>query len=120
MARGAVSGISPVPKLGTSRVEGFFKITCDQLGHKLKIAKEDFSLWTNWPQVVLRNYSQSGMIPLPFMLAQSGKQGKAVQLYKVASNVNLYRFTIFANSLVGATSPIPFEHHLPMMAARSF
>ena len=54
------------------------------------------------------------------MLAQSGKQGKAVQLYKLASNVNLYRFTIFANPLVGATSPIPFEHHLAMMAAHSF
>lgn len=54
------------------------------------------------------------------MLAQSGKQGKAVQLYKLASNVNLYRFTIFANPLVGATSPNPFEHHLAMMATRSF
>ena len=40
--------------------------------------------------------------------------------YKLASSVNLYRFTIFANPLVGATSPIPFEHHLSMMAARSF
>ena len=29
------------------------------------------------------------------MLAQIGKQGKAVQLYKLASNVNLYRFTHF-------------------------
>jgi len=47
--------------------------------------------------------------------------------YKLASSVNLYRFThfldfpfgaIFANLLVGAASPIPFEHHLPMMAAR--
>lgn len=40
---------------------------------------------------------------------------------------NLYRFThfldfpfgaIFANLLVGEASPIPFEHHLPMMATR--
>ena len=41
-------------------------------------------------------------------------------LHILASSVNLYRFTIFANPLVGATSPIPFEHHLSMMAARSF
>ena len=41
-------------------------------------------------------------------------------LRKLASSVNLYRFTIFANPLVGATSPILFEHHLSMMAARSF
>ena len=41
--------------------------------------------------------------------------------YKVASSVNLYRFThfldfpfgaIFANLLVGEASPIPFERHL--------
>ena len=47
--------------------------------------------------------------------------------YKLASSVNLYRFThfldfpfgaIFANLLVGEASPIPFEHHLPMMATR--
>ena len=45
----------------------------------------------------------------------------------MASSVNLYRFThfldfpfgaIFANLLVGAASPIPFEHHLSMMATR--
>ena len=45
----------------------------------------------------------------------------------MASNVNLYRFThfldfpsgaIFANLLVGEASPIPFEHHLSMMATR--
>ena len=47
--------------------------------------------------------------------------------HKLASSVNLYRFThfldfpfgaIFANLLVGEASPIPFEHHLPMMATR--
>ncbi|MBU5465101.1 hypothetical protein [Anaerotignum sp. MSJ-24] len=45
----------------------------------------------------------------------------------MASSVNLYRFThflafpfgaIFANLLVGEASPIPFEHHLPMMTTR--
>jgi hypothetical protein len=45
----------------------------------------------------------------------------------LASSVNLYRFThfldfpfgaIFANLLVGEASPIPFEHHLSMMATR--
>ena len=41
-------------------------------------------------------------------------------LHNLASCVNLYRFTIFANPLVGATSQILFEHHLSMMAARSF
>ena len=47
--------------------------------------------------------------------------------YKLASSVNLYRFTYlrrfpqrrnFRKLLVGEASPIPFEHHLPMMAAR--
>ena len=59
--------------------------------------------------------------------------GKVIEIlvligrYKLASSVNLYRFThfldfpfgaIFANLLVGEASPIPFEHHLPMMATR--
>ena len=46
-----------------------------------------------------------------------------IRNYKLASSVNLYRFThfldlpfgaIFANLLVGEASPIPFEHHLPI------
>ena len=55
-----------------------------------------------------------------FLLAKSGKQGKAVQLHKFASSVNRALFTTFAHSLVGVTSPIPFEHHLAMITARSF
>ena len=86
--------ISLVPKLVTSS----------------KNEKADFSLWTNWPQVAWRNYSQVGN-NLPITLC----------LHKVASRVNLYRFThflefsfgsFFVHLLVGATSPIPFERHL--------
>ena len=54
------------------------------------------------------------------MLSQIGKQGKSVQVYKFASSVNRALFTTFAHVLVGAASPIPFEHHLAMMATRSF
>ena len=60
--------ISLVPKLVTSS----------------KNEKADFSLWTNWPQVAWRNYSQVGN-NLPITLC----------LHKVASSVNLYRFTHF-------------------------
>lgn len=55
-----------------------------------------------------------------FDLSQIGKRGKPVQVYKFASSVNRALFTTFAHALVGAASPIPFEHHLAMMAARSF
>jgi hypothetical protein len=44
LARGAVSGISLVPKLGTNRIEGFFKITCAQVGHKFENGKSGFQL----------------------------------------------------------------------------
>lgn len=54
------------------------------------------------------------------MLSQIGKQCKPVQVYKFASSVNRALFTTFAHALVGAASPIPFEHHLAMMATRSF
>ena len=41
-------------------------------------------------------------------------------VHKLASSVNRALFTTFAHALVGAASPIPFEPHLAMMAARSF
>ena len=110
MARGAVSGISLVPKLGISRNGAIFKITCTQVAHKLKIAKDFFILWTNWLPVMLRNYSQFG-----------NNSAIILVLHKVASSVNLYRFTYlrrfpqrrnFRKLLVGEASPIPFERHL--------
>ena len=86
-----------------------------------KKQKEDFSSWTNRPQVVQKKYSQVGNILEPyFVLSQIGKQGKPVQVYKFASSVNRALFTTFAHAPVGAASPIPFEHHLAMMATRSF
>ena len=44
LARGMVSGISLVPKSGTSWDERFFKITCTQVGHKFKNGKRGFRL----------------------------------------------------------------------------
>ena len=68
-----------------------------------------------------QNYFQvENNLELYFALSQIGKQGKPVQVCKFASSVNRALFTTFAHALVGATSPIPFEHHLAMMAARSF
>ena len=55
-----------------------------------------------------------------FVRSQIGKQGKPVQVYKLASRANRSLFPLFAHSLVGAASPIPFEHPLARMAARSF
>lgn len=57
-------------------------MTSAQFGQKLKIAKEDFSLWTNWSQVVLRIYSQFG-----------NKSAVILGLHKVASRAKLYSFT---------------------------
>ena len=86
-----------------------------------KIKNEGVGFWTNWPQAGQRNYSQFGNnFDQYFNLSQIGKQCKPVQVYKFVSSVNRALFTTFAHALVGAASPIPFEHHLAMMAARSF
>lgn len=106
--------------------------TCSQIGNKsarrifqnhlypswAQVQKEDFSLWTNWPQVAQRNHSQVGNnLELYFALSQIGKQCKPVQVHSFSPN---HLRMLFRKLLVGATSPIPFEHHLAMMAARSF
>ena len=48
---------------------------------------------------------------------QIGKQCKPVQVHSFSQN---HLSVLLQRVLVGATSPIPFEHHLSMMAARSF
>lgn len=44
LARSAASGISLVPKSGTSRIVEFFKIACTQVGNKFKNGKRGFRL----------------------------------------------------------------------------
>lgn len=49
--------------------------------------------------------------------SQIGKQCKPVQVHSFLKFLSLVKIQ---KLLVGATSPIPFEHHLKMMATRSY
>ena len=113
-----ISGISLVPKSWTSLIKEFFNITCNQVGHKFKNGKRGFRLMDELATGGIAELFPSWIwFAYHFMLAQSGKQCKPVQVYSFLKN---HLWMLFQKLLVGATSPNPFEHHLAMMATRSF
>jgi hypothetical protein len=88
------------------------------------MGKEHFGLWTNWyapnkaDKKIMWGGNIDGQTKEPYFApSQIGKQCKPVQVHSFSQN---HLSVLLQKVLVGATSPIPFEHHLSMMAARSF